>query len=201
MYRDDFMAWNPADRPIVDWLGKILNAKTKLFDLGGSVGMCYYAYQEFLTIPGSARWTVCDVAAAVGEGSRIARERGALNLAFTTRREDMDGSDILLTCGALQYIPDALSGILKGLKRPPRHLLINRVPFSDEKQFYTVQNQGRAYAPYKIASRSEFAGSLEALGYLQVDAWSVPRNCEIPFHPRHSAGAYHGFYFRLPADR
>src|SRR5947208_2549569 len=42
MYRDDFMAWNPADRPIVGWLSKIMEAGSSLFDLGGSVGMCYY---------------------------------------------------------------------------------------------------------------------------------------------------------------
>jgi putative methyltransferase (TIGR04325 family) len=195
MYRDDFMAWNPADRPIVGQLGKILKPEAKLFDLGGSVGMCYYAYRKFLTIPESAQWTVCDVPAAVEEGTRIARERAAFNLSFTSRREEMDGADILLTCGALQYIAEPLGAVLKGLKRAPRHLLINRVPFSEGKEFYTVQNQGQSYAPYKIANVSEFVSSLEALGYRKADAWNLERSCEIPFHPRRNIKAYYGFYF------
>jgi putative methyltransferase (TIGR04325 family) len=207
LYQERLDRLKPIDYPALFWVREALRTSPparRLFDLGGHVGMLYYASQKYLTGDGAGaadaaplRWTVCDVPAVVREGEAIARARGAASLDFTTDRRDLDGADVLLASGSLQYIEEPLPDLLASLARPPRHLVINQTPTHAEREFYTLQNIGVAICAYRIAARGGLSAALARLGYETVDYWEDPtRHTPVPYHPEASPVAYSGYYLR-----
>jgi putative methyltransferase (TIGR04325 family) len=195
---------DPSDRPLLPYLETALIGSNRVFDLGGSVGKGYYAYQCHIDYPPHMKWQVCEVSSAVEAGTQLAQEQGATNLSFTTQKHAADGADVFITCGALQYIQLSLAEILTPLTAKPRHLFVARVPFYDGSGYITLQSilasrrpyKLAAICPYKIQNRDQFIGDLEALGYELVDSWKKDRVCVLPFHPQRFVDAYHSFYFR-----
>jgi putative methyltransferase (TIGR04325 family) len=165
--------------------------------LGGNVGLAYYAYQKYLQYPDDLNWLVCEILEIVKAGEKIAGEKGINHLFFTSDFSQGDGYNILLSCGALQYIEEGLDRLLQSLNHKPKHILINHVPFGDRQSFITLQNIGYAFCPYKIQNKAEFVSNLNSLDYELIDTWKIKRNCIIPFRPDYFVSAYHGFYFRL----
>jgi putative methyltransferase (TIGR04325 family) len=201
MYRERLEQIKPSDYPALLWLRAALPGARRLFDLGGHVGVLYYAARKYLghaTADSPLRWTVCDVPAVVRAGEAVARELGAASLDFTVDRREVDGADVLLASGSLQYIEQPLPDLLAGLARRPRHLVLNQTPTHAEREFYTLQNIGVAICAYRIASRRGLPASLERLGYELVDYWEDPtRHTNVPYHPDASPIAYSGYYLRL----
>ncbi|MEH1765143.1 MAG: TIGR04325 family methyltransferase [Nostoc sp.] len=189
--------FNSQDYPVVAWLGSAFANSSTIFDIGGNVGHAYYTYKKFLQYPNDLRWIVCDIPEVIKAGEQLARKADNPGLSFTTQFADAEGAEILLTCGALQYIEPSLSEMLGQLKTKPRHILINRVPFYDGEKFITLQNIGYAFCPYKIQNRPEFIASLSSLGYELIDTWTWYRTCHIPFNPDRFVRNYYGFYLRL----
>lgn len=188
-----------TDYPVLYWLQRLFaQGVDRVFDLGGHVGVSYYAYQPFLQPPPGLRWRVHDVPAVMARGHRLAEQHDAARrLEFAERVEALDGEPLLMALGSLQYLPQTLADLLAGLKAPPPHLLLNLLPLHDSQAFFTLQSVGTAFCPYRIGARPAFVQSLQALGYECVDEWENPeKRCEIPFHPGHSLDHYHGFYFR-----
>jgi|GEM_PF-213831 len=190
----------PFDYPLIPWLKLAFTDSSTVFDFGGNVGVSYYAFQKHLTYPENLRWVVCELSEIVKAGEKIAEETKSLNLSFTTEFANVDGVDILLTCGTLSYVEPSLAELLKPLKAKPRHLLINYIPCYEGKTFITLQNIGYAFSPYKIQKRTELLASLASLGYDLIDSWKDGRTCSIPFHPDRFVRAYHGFYLRLNSN-
>jgi putative methyltransferase (TIGR04325 family) len=188
--------FNPADYPVLFWLEKLLPPTRAVFDLGGNLGLAWYAYRRYLTYPADLRWTVCEVPAIAQAGRQLAVEKNAAQLAFTDRREEADGADIYFSCGALQYIEEPLGVMLAKLGHPPRHLLINRIPLTDGATFITLQNNGEWLSPYKVENRDEFIRGVTSLGYELVDSWKIARRLEVLMSPQHRAKNFHGMYFR-----
>ena len=187
----------PTDYPVLQRLASAFKDSSTVFDLGGNVGVAYYGYQKHIQYPDNLRWLVCELPEIVKAGEDLARETDSPGLSFTVEFSDAEGSDILLTCGALQYIEPTLAELLAQLKAKPRHILINHVPFYNGTSFITLQNIGYACTPYKIQNRDEFLAALYSLGYELIDSWEDNRNCYIPFHPERFVDAYHSFYLRL----
>ena len=184
------------DTPLIPWLKLAFNDSSTVFDLGGNVGVSYYAFKQHLYFPEHLRWTVCEVPEIAKAGKKIAEENNTQELSFTTEFTEADGTDILLTCGTLQYIEPSLAQLLTQLKKKPKHLLINYVPFYDGETYVTLQNIGYAYSPYKIQNKTEFIESLISLGYEYVAGWASDRNCTIPFHKDRTVREYSGFYLK-----
>ena len=184
------------DTPLIPWLKLAFNDSSTVFDLGGNVGVSYYAFKQHLYFPENLRWTVCEVPEIAKAGEKIAEENNSLELSFTTEFTEADGTDIFLSCGTLQYIEPSLSELLTQLKKKPKHLLINYVPFYDGEPFVTLQNIGYAYSPYKIQNKTEFINSLVSLGYEYVAGWASVRICSIPFHKDRTVREYSGFYLK-----
>jgi hypothetical protein len=66
------------DYPGLFWLGRSIDAGlTRVFDLGGHIGIKYYAFRRVLSYPDSLRWTVCDVPSVVEQRPRLAAQREA----------------------------------------------------------------------------------------------------------------------------
>lgn len=189
--------FNSIDYPVLLWLKSAFADSSTVFDLGGNVGLAYYAYRRFLDYADNLQWLVCEIPEIVKAGKKIAIERDIKNLSFTTDFAKADGTEILLTCGTLQYLDETLPELIARLKVKPKHLLIHHVPFYDGESFTTIQNIGYTYCPYKIQNQKEFVSSLISLGYKQIDSWTIYRSFSIPFHPDRSVSSYYGFYFQL----
>lgn len=186
------------DYPIMLWLSKVFESgSTSVFDLGGHIGVAYYAYQRYLQYPQAIRWRVLDVPAVIEAGKIWADEYDAhQRLTFTDHRSDATGADILFAAGSLQYLDYTLIDLLGSLQQLPQHLLLNSVPIHMSASYFTVQNMGTACCPYRITAEREFVDGLKALGYVMKDRWENPhRSCTIPFHPDHSLDRYFGFCF------
>lgn len=186
------------DYPIMLWLSKLFEiGSTSVFDLGGHIGIAYYAYQHYLRYPAVIRWCVLDVPAVNAAGTAWAEEHDVRQrLTFTDRRSDAAGVDVLFAAGSLQYLDYTLTDLLGSLQQLPKHLLLNSVPIHTSASYFTVQNMGTACCPYRITAEREFIGRLKALGYVMQDRWENPhRACMIPFHPDRSLDRYFGFYF------
>jgi len=190
----------PTDYPVLFWLQRLLAEGCRtVFDLGGHVGVSYYAYRRVLPWFEGLSWTVHDVPAVMARGRALAAGKDpARALGFEENFEAAAGTDILLAMGSLQYLPETLAERLGRLVRAPRHLLLNLTPLHATESYFTLQGIGTAYCPYRITALGAFTQSLAGLGYERVDQWDNPdKRCTIPFHPGHSLEGYHGFHFRL----
>jgi len=198
MYQERASQVYPTDYPVLFWLNKILIPAMKVFDLGGHIGVSCYAYGKYLSVIQNVRWQVCDVPAVVEAGKQLADKKNATSLTFTTETEEMEGTDILLASGSLQYLEYNISDLLKNLKLKPPHLLINLLPLHPEREFVTIQNIGTAFCPYRIFHQENFIRSLVALGYTLIDQWeNAEKKCILPFQPTFSVQPYKGLYFRI----
>ena len=105
MYQDRLVRVFPSDYPMMFWLQKAFaEGARRVFDLGGHVGISYYAYQRHLPYPSDLSWRVCDVPAVVRSGLELARTRDDQHrLSFTEHFEEADNADVLFTSGCVQY--------------------------------------------------------------------------------------------------
>ena len=187
------------DYPMMHWLGRFFaEGARNVFDIGGHIGIAYYAYQKYLAYPAELRWTVMDVPAVNAAGERWAKEHDpAGRLHFADDVDQASGADVLFAAGSLQYLRYSLIEALQTMERRPRFLLLNSVPIHMRESYFTVQNIGTACCPYRVTAEREFLGGLSSLGYELQDRWENPqRSCIIPFHPERSLDRYFGFAFR-----
>ncbi|KAM3097681.1 TIGR04325 family methyltransferase [Phormidesmis sp. 146-12] len=196
----DIGRFKAIDYPVLVWLREAFAENSVVFDLGGSTGYSYYAYRKYIPYPTNLQWIICDVPEAVNVGNQLLARIDSPGLSYTTNLEDMKAADILLTCGALQYLEPSLAELINQQSAKPRHVIVHHVPFYQGEPYITVQNLWGSYTPYKIQNHEQFVASIEALNYELVDHWTIDRTCSIPFHPERFVDAYHGFYFRQPAS-
>lgn len=199
MYRDRLDKITVSDFPLVYWLSRLLSgSQRRVFDLGGHIGVCYYAFRGYIDYPADIAWRVCDVPAVVAAGAEWARDHDpGHRLVFTSSPDDADGYDVLMVNGALQYLDYTLRELLARLDTPPPHVLINLSPMHPERGYFTLQNIRVAICPYRVMAVPELIAEMKDLGYEMVDHWeSFERNLRVPFEPQCSIDSYHGFYFR-----
>lgn len=186
-----------SDYPALFWLSQLLPQNPNVFDFGGYLGISYYSFEKFLAYPQTLQWTIYDVPAVVAAGTKLAEAKGRRNLFFTNSFERAEQSSLLLAFGSLQFPERTLAEFLQPLARRPHHLLLNKLPLTEGKTFFTLHNMGPALSPYRIANREEFLQSLAALDYEPVASWeNLEFGCSIPFHPAHSIPAFSGMYLR-----
>ena len=200
MYRDRLERIYPGDYPVLHWLGEwFRDGATRVFDLGGHVGVGYYAYQNYLRYPSGLQWQLFDMPAVLESARELARERDRLGaLTFAARVADAAGADVLFSSGCLQYREDTLAELLSRLESRPRRVLVNLIPLHDRHEFWTVQSIGTAFCPYRIQLRSKFFADLEKAGYRVLDRWeNAEKRCEVAFEPGHSFTGYTGAALEL----
>jgi putative methyltransferase (TIGR04325 family) len=187
----------PTDYPVLFWLARLIAENTTLFDLGGNVGSRYLAFRSHLNYPDGMRWIVSEVPAVVRLGRDIAARENAPHLLFTTGFDELNGADILLASGVLQFLEDWI-GFLRAVPKRPPHVLINRTSIYTRQPAVTLHSTGTAFCPYHLFNRGGFIAAFLDLGYRLVDEWTNPGiGCHIPQHHAFGIEAYSGFYFRL----
>lgn len=176
----------PNDYPAMFWLARSFREGfRRVCDLGGSVGIKYYAFERLIPLPPDLQWTVIEVPAAVVRGRQIASERVADRLHFTEKFEAVGSADLLFASGSIQYLPEPLHVMLGRLRELPRRILINTAALHPSETYYTVNGIGTAFCPYRIQSEVELTGCLSELGYRVLDRWkNIERGIEIPFEDR-----------------
>lgn len=200
MYRDRLERVFPSDYPMIYWLTKrIEDGVRRIFDLGGHVGIGYYAYQPYIEYPPDLRWQVLDVPAVAAAGRRLAQTRDHHHaLEFVDSFDAAADSDLLFSSGCLQYLHESLASKLGRLPRRPRWLLLNLLPLHPELDYWTIQSIGRAFCPYHIQRVEPFFDSLKGVGYERVDVWgNAEKECHVAFDASHDVVGYHGALLRL----
>jgi len=72
------------DYPVMWWLERAFgDGATKVLDIGGSVGVHYYAYRRYLEMPRDLSWRVVEVPAIASIGREMASQAGAGALSFS----------------------------------------------------------------------------------------------------------------------
>lgn len=198
-FERESMVWNTQDYPVVAWMAKVLPRAARVFDHGGGLGQCYYAYEPYLRFGASMRWDVCDVEEMVRRGREIAEARGAEGLRFTTGFEEASGATLLLCSGTMQYLPEPLECMVEKLREKPRWLIVHRSPMYEGPSYYTVQQMQKfAHAAYHVRNEREVLGAFAQLGYSLVDSWDCAgRRLLLPFHHDKWVRKYRGFILAL----
>jgi putative methyltransferase (TIGR04325 family) len=187
-----------GDHAVLYWLSQTMAPASRLFDIGGNIGISFYAFEPYLHYPPEFQWRVYELPAAVELGRRFQQENPRSQLAFTTSLDDMAECDLVLASGALQYIDWNLADEFANRSHRPQHVLINKLPMYDGPEFVTLQDIGPTICAYRIFNQKNFMHSLEQLGYELVDQWEIgDLQCRIPFHPSRTVRAYRGMYFKL----
>ncbi len=196
----DHMRVDAHDYPAMFWLGKsFLEGMRNVFDVGGSIGIKYYAFAKTMPLPGNVAWTVADVPAVVAKGASLAAERGvSQTLHFTDRVNAGDGIQILFASGSLQYLPHTLAEHLGDWSKRPRRIIINTTPMHPTTEFFTVNSIGTAFCAYRVQTQARMVKDLGRLGYRMLDYWvNRGKELRLPLQPELSLDHYKGFCFDL----
>ncbi|QSI30485.1 methyltransferase, TIGR04325 family [Variovorax sp. RKNM96] len=188
------------DYPGLFWLGRSIDAGlTRIFDLGGHIGIKYYAFRRVLTYPDSLRWTVCDVPSVIENGRAVAEQREVTaQLAFTTDYREASGCDVLYASGSLQYLTVRIDEILSSLAVKPRRIVLNTTAVHPERTIYTLNSIGVAVCPYRIEHHDGLLQTLTRSGYRKRDVWrNEGKLIEVPFVDGGDLPYYAGCCFDL----
>lgn len=188
------------DYPALFWLGRSFDEGLRsVFDLGGHVGIKYYAFRRVVPYPQELRWTVCDVPGVVKTGQELAVQREATSqLGFTTDFRDASGCDVLYASGSLQYLPLRISEILAALPEKPKRIVINTAAVHPDRTIFTLNSIGFAVCPYRIQHQDAQLAELVEAGYKRRDAWrNEGKPIEVPFVEGGDKAFYAGCCFDL----
>lgn len=189
------------DYPMMFWLRAAYDAGARsILDVGGSIGVHYYAYGRYGVVPGDMTWLVCELPETVRVGARLATAQGAQSLRFETGLDTIvPEQDVWIFAGILEFLPvTMLPGLFSRASTPPAHILINKIPLHEGPTFVSTQNLGKGnYAPHYVFNREEFTRAIEYFGYQLIDVWDVPeRTMELPGAQCFELESYAGLYFR-----
>lgn len=186
-----------SDYPVLFHLAPLAPQLHHVFDLGGSVGNLFYSYQRKLNFPPGLLWTVYDLPVKKQLGEELAAQRAEARIGFCASLDKANGCDVLIASGSLHYFEEPLHQILAALNDPPKHVFVNRSPFSLGPDLITVQDNRTYLVPCKLHSRAALIGGMHSLGYALQAEWPVyERRLLVPMHPEACPRTYSGFYFR-----
>jgi len=179
-----FMATNLFDWPVIFNLDRAIRDRgaMSIVDVGGHIGVKYYAFRPFLKFPPKFRWSVVDVPAMTSAGHARRQELGAGDeLHFHEHAAEVGSADILFCSGSLQYIPAELNALASSFGKP-QTILLNKIPVTSGKACVTLDNLGHARVPYRIYARDELEAQMRDMGYRELARWNIPEmDFSIPF--------------------
>lgn len=188
------------DYPAMLWLSRSIQTGSRsIFDLGGHVGIKYYAFRKPLGLPADVRWTVCDVPAVVEEGRLQAQTQDPEHrLSFVDDYHAMSGYDVLFASGSLQYLPRRLCDMLGELAAKPKRIILNITAVHPETSYYTLNSIGTAFCPYRVQAHGQLVKEITACGYTRRDSWeNIGKVLKLPMHPELELDYYSGYCFDL----
>lgn len=186
----------PSVYPAMFWLQRLLRAGDRIVDIGGGAAITQRQYTARAPLPFGATWTVMDTPAVARFGAGMVTSGALKGVSFVDSLAEAGPCDVLLSAGALQYMPDGVGMLDDALSKQPRVVILNKLPLSDAADFWTLQNIGPSVCPYRIWRRDDFISAVTAHGYVLADAWAVSElSCDIPFHPELCVPEFSGLVF------
>jgi putative methyltransferase (TIGR04325 family) len=186
-----------SDYPVLFFLCPIASKLRTVFDFGGSIGNLFFQLDRRLNFSDDLVWTVHDLPFKREAMFDFAKEKGEKRLSFTEEFSSASGVDLFIVVGAIHFFEPKLAELLCQLDRLPRHVIVNRSPFSSGEDIVTVQDGGLWVNPCKLHSVEKLCSGMRNLGYELVASWPVhERRLRIPLIPEYNE-SYLGFYFRL----
>jgi putative methyltransferase (TIGR04325 family) len=196
LWLDQIDPVRPSTYPIFFWLAQLFGENEALVDVGGSIGLTYYGYRRLGQLPRGSTWTVVEVTRIAEQGRQIAQREHARELSFVDQLASVGRCDVLLSAGALQFMPTSVPGLLEALPNAPRYILLNKLPLTPREECWTLQNYGPAVTPNRLFNEQQFLGYFSMHGYQLRDRWAVQDlDCLIPFHPERFIKEFAGFLF------
>jgi putative methyltransferase (TIGR04325 family) len=121
LYTDRLSQVYVSDYPMMFWLEKLLaSGARRILDIGGHVGVAFFAYQRYFPFPDDIEWTVQEVPAVVEAGAKRAASKGVSHqLRFTPELPEVGQFDVVFSSGALQYLEPSLGQIIERLRFKP----------------------------------------------------------------------------------
>ncbi|MDX7950258.1 methyltransferase, TIGR04325 family [Lichenihabitans sp. Uapishka_5] len=183
-HADQFMQVLPFDWPVLYYLSRGIadGSVRSVIDFGGHIGVKYRAYRPLLDLPDGFRWCVVDLPPMIREGRRRAAAEDLPHLSFFDDVAQVAEADLLLCSGVLQFCPFPLADIIARCAGRPSRIILNKVPFSRDGAFVTLENFDRVKVAYRIFDRNEHDAAMSRLGYTLRGRWRIPyRDFEIPY--------------------
>lgn len=189
-----------SDYPVLFFLAPIASELRSVFDLGGSVGNLFFQLDRHLHLSSDLVWTVHDLPFKRNAMVEFARSRDEGRLRFSDEFSSASGVDLFIVAGAIHFFEPTLGTLLARLDRFPKHVIINRSPFSNLDDIVAVHDGKLWVNPCKLHGIDKFCSAMRGLGYELVASWPVhERRTRVPLFPD-CDGTYRGFYFRLTED-
>jgi putative methyltransferase (TIGR04325 family) len=186
-----------SDYPVLFFLSPVVSELRTVFDLGGSIGNLFFQLDRYLNFSNELVWTVHDIPVKRAAMNEFAREKGEKRLAFTDEFSAASGVDLFIVVGAIHFFEPKLAELLDQLESLPKHVIVNRSPFSSGDDIVMVHDGGLWVNPCKLHSVEKLCSGMRDLGYELVASWPVnERIVRIPLIPEYNE-TYRGFYFRL----
>src|SRR5205085_6169264 len=162
-----------SDYPVLFFLAPISSDLRTVFDLGGSIGNLFFQLERHLKFNDELVWAVHDLPikeSALLELTRAKREKRVI---FTEEFSSASGVDLFIVVGALHFFERSLVDLLSDLARLPKHVIVNRSPFSDGKEIAMVQDGELWLNPCKLHNTEKLISGMRSLGYKLVASWPV----------------------------
>lgn len=177
------------------------NIKT-VFDLGGNVGNLYYCYNECINFAEGLQWKIYDLDANITLGRKIALDRMATKLSFTSNWLDASGSDLVIASGSMHYFDTPLPYMIGQLSSLPKTILINRTPLTDGPTFSIIQDAGHSRVACKIYNKNEIVDGFCKEGYTLTNEWdAAEHHLNVIDRPSRAINSYSGLLFERTAKR
>ena len=193
----------PWDYPVLFWLDRLGERKSRILDAGGHMGTKAMAFAPLLpALAGpEGHWTVWDTPTVIGAAlGAQAAGRVPRHVRFTDDLGNVEAMDILLCSGLLQYLDISLTDLVTRLPERPAHIVLSKVATREGEEVVTLERIGPVRVPYRIRNRDAFEAELEELGYEMLDNWGAPELSHvIPTHPALGASVSRGYALRLAA--
>jgi putative methyltransferase (TIGR04325 family) len=186
------------DYPPLFWITESFNEGLRsVSDIGGSVGIKFYAFSKCTQFPEDVTWRVIDVPAAVAMGRELARKGNAdRQLSFSDDVGDADGCDVMLCLGSLQFLPQTLAELVASLEHRPARIVVNTTPIHETRSFFTLHSMGTAICPYRVTSRKAFVDDMAKVGYRVRHSWlNANKDMVLRFHDGFDVPHFSGFCF------
>jgi putative methyltransferase (TIGR04325 family) len=189
-----------SDYPMLFFLAPLAPELRSVFDLGGGIGNLFYVLDRHLHFSNEIVWTIHDLPMQKQPALAFARFKNENRVTFTDEFSSASGVDLFIVAGALHYFEPTLADLMRPLDKLPRHVILNRTPFSHGEEIITVQANRYRVFPCKLHSVTKLVSGMQRLGYELVASWPVhERKLDVPLHPEYTE-PYYGFYFRLQCD-
>ncbi|MBJ00940.1 MAG: methyltransferase, TIGR04325 family [Halobacteriovoraceae bacterium] len=198
MYKERTKQVYSTDYPVLYWMMRLQDKFSSVFDFGGHIGIHFYSYAKYLDFSRITEWLVCDVKSVIEEARSFKLFEPRSSLSFSNDFFDIEGADLFLANGSLQYLEWELHEKLEQITNKPKFLILNMLPLHSTHKTITLQSIGTSFCPYYVRLRKEFVEGLNGIGYKLLDEWdNEQKACKIAFEPERSLNKYKGMIFEL----